>query len=96
MNNREKLIRMTEGSSGKVRVISISFDPDTDPTEDIWVDEEEVSKLEEEGQEYLLMFGTRPEYREEVLKKNPCLVRQPDGSYKAHNVGKKGFVYIVD
>ena len=46
--------------------------------------------------EFRFFLGCRPEYRDKVLRENPCLVRQEDGSFKVLNPDKQGPAYIVE
>lgn len=94
MKDREKLIRMIGGDSGRERIIRLRFGEDESPDE-IFVDSSEADKLLGDGQEDLFLFGVRPETREAVLRDSPCLVRQADGRFKAVNIGKGGPVYLI-
>jgi len=93
MNQRENLLRLVRGESDRVKIVPINFGDDIG--QGLVVEESEVRKLMREGQEDLLMFGTRPETREEVLRENPCLVRQEEGRFVAMNTDREGSVYIV-
>lgn len=100
--NRQRLLEMVRGESGsRVPLWRINFGggPPRDPE---FIDGDEVDKLfdappsENEGVVYHLLFGCPDGEEAQILRENPCLVRQPDGSFKAHNVGKGGPVYIVE
>lgn len=93
MNQREKLLRIVRGDSGRVEIVPISSGEDRGGG--FVVDESEVRKLMRDGQENLLMYGTRPETRDEVLRENPCLVRQEDGRFVAMNTDREGAVFLV-
>lgn len=93
MNQRERLLKIVRGDSDRVRIVPIGTREDLGQV--IVVGESEVRKLMREGQENLFLFGTRPENREEVLRENPCLVRQEDGRFVAMNTDREGAVFIV-
>lgn len=94
MTDRERLIQMISGDRSRGRVIPLRFGEDISDEFDI--DPSEVDSLMKDGQEDLFLLRVRPETREAVLRDSPCLVRQPDGRFKARNIGKQGPVYIVD
>lgn len=98
MTKREQLLRIVSGDSGRERVVRLRFGQDIlqGVLDDLFVETSEVEALLDEGQDDLFLFGTRPETREAVLKDSPCLVRQPDGRFKAQNTDKQGPVYLVD
>ena len=93
MNQRERLLRIVRGDSDRVKIVPIGSGEDMG--RGLIVEESEVRKLMRDGQENLLMFGTRPETREEVLRENPCLVLQEDGRFVAMNTDREGAVFIV-
>lgn len=100
-NNRQKLLSMVRGESGRVPLWRIDFG-ENPPREPEFIDEDEVEKLfgddhtEGDRVEYQLLFGCPDEDRERVLRENPCLVRQPDGRFVAVNPEKTGQVYLIE
>lgn len=90
ISNRERLLSMVKGERNRSLLYHLSFgEIPVRPVELFESDEEPES-------EFRVVFGTRPELKQEVLRESKCLVRQADGSFKVLNYEKSEPVFIVE
>lgn len=88
---------MVRGEAGRVPLYRFKFGTDV-PKGPEYIDRAEMDKFVgmESDDEDLFLFGCRPEYREQVIREEPCLVRQDDGRFVAVNPELGRPVYLVD
>lgn len=95
MNDRERLVRMVGGRTGrKINSIIVRFGKPG--REEYDFSEEEVGDFLREGDDTLFLFEARSDERERTLRESKCLVRQADGGFVCRNVGQAGPIYLVD
>lgn len=87
---------MVRGEDGRETLIRL-YPRDGEPRQErIKVEGDLSSAFPDPNNEFRFFLGCRPEYRDKVLRENPCLVRQEDGRFLAVNTDKQGPAYIVE
>lgn len=92
--DRRRLVSMVRGQDDRDILFRL-YPSDGEPRQEFIKVEGELPSSEPTNR-FRLLFGCRPEHREEVLRENPCLVRQADGRFLAVNTDKSGTMYLID
>lgn len=96
-NNRQRLVSMVRGGTGRIEILRFKFGNEDSPSERLFVDEDEMRKFVHLDPEnpFCLLMGCRPEQREETLRERPCLARR-GGRFVAVNPEKEGTIYLIE
>lgn len=94
-NDRQRLVSMVRGDSPDREVLFRLYPRDGEPRQEVIRVEGELPSPDPNNP-LRFVFGCRPEFRDEVLRDSPCLVRQSDGRFKAVNTDKQGVAYLID